>query len=276
MPEKPAVLLVDNGSLQPAATLALRRLAAAVSREVGRAVEPVSLLHSSAIEPGRLGGVAAEIFESAVRRRYALGVREFVVLPLFFGPSGALSGYMPARVEELRAGLPGLQVRVGPPLVDAVEGEGGRAVVAILAAQVQGVIEAQGLKRPWVVLVDHGSPQRAVGAVRDGLARGLAAKLGGAVEEVVAASMERREGAEYDFNEPLVARALEKVEARSGVVALLFFAPGRHAGPGGDIAGICAEAERRRPGLRCCLTPLVGEHEGLVAILARRLREMGG
>ena len=49
----PLTFLVDNGSLEPAATLGLRSLAAQLTSVLGTSVEPVSLLHSSGIEPDR-------------------------------------------------------------------------------------------------------------------------------------------------------------------------------------------------------------------------------
>ena len=63
----------------------------------------------------------------------------------------------------------------------------------------------------------------------------LGAALGGM--EVTACAMERREGAEYDFNEPMLEAALQ-TGAGDAIVALMFLGPGRHAGPGGDIADI--------------------------------------
>lgn len=274
MPDSPVVLLVDNGSLQPAATLQLRKLATDLGARTGRTIEPVSLLHSSAIEPEKLDGVAAEILEPAIRRRHAAGRREFVIVPLFFGPSAALSEYIPERLGALGAQLSGLVVRLAAPLVTVAE-PADRRLAAILADQVRQTLTAHPIPRPWFVLVDHGSPQPAVGAVRDRLAAQLTELIGSETQPVIAASMERRAGAAYDFNEPLLARALERVEGE-GIVALLFFSPGRHAGPGGDIAEICAEAERRRPGLRIHLTALVGEHPGLIDILADRLRAVLG
>lgn len=269
MTDAPAILLVDNGSLQPAATLRLRALAAALAVRTGREIEPVSLLHSSAIDPAELDGRPAEILEPALRRRFAAGVREFVIVPLFFGPSAALTEYIPERVRAMAADLPGLTARLTAPVIDPTLPEDTR-VAAILADQVRATVIARHLSRPWVILVDHGSPQPAVGAIRERVAADLRRLLGDEARVVLAASMERREGPQYDLNEPLLARALDQV-AGEGIVALLFFSPGRHAGPGGDIAEICAAAERARPGLRAHLAPLVGEHPGLVEILADRL-----
>jgi sirohydrochlorin ferrochelatase len=145
---------------------------------------------------------------------------------------------------------------------------------------VRAVIAAQRLTRPVVVLVDHGSPQQAVTAVRDDVARQLAHELARDARAVVAASMERRAGAEYDFNEPLLERALAAPPCGDGagdvVLAPLFFFPGRHAGPGGDIETIARAAERKCAGLRVHLASLVGEHPLLVDMLADRWREAFG
>ena len=54
---------------------------------------------------------------------------------------------------------------------------------------------------------------------------------------------------------------------------MLFLSPGRHAGEGGDIAEICDQAMARSAGLRVTSTRLVGEHDGIVDILATRLQQ---
>src|SRR4051812_40087720 len=102
----PNVLLVDNGSLEPAATLALRGLAQQLGARIGTGVEPVSLLHSSAIDAAQIGGKPAEILVPALERRLANGRTDFVVLPLFFGPSRALTDYLPENLARLRAKFP--------------------------------------------------------------------------------------------------------------------------------------------------------------------------
>ncbi|MEM8952919.1 MAG: DUF1800 family protein, partial [Verrucomicrobiota bacterium] len=82
------------------------------------------------------------------------------------------------------------------------------------------------------------------------------------------------DGAEYDFNEPLLENLLgtEGFE-REVVLSMLFISPGRHAGPGGDIAEICEEAEAKHPGLRTAMTDLVASHDQLIEILVGRYRE---
>lgn len=273
MAAMPAIFLLDNGSLQAASTLSLRRLARALSARTGQNAEPVSLLHSDAVDPAELGGVPAEILEPAVRRRWETGEREFILTPLFFGPSRALTDYLPARAAALRSRHPGLVLRLAPCVVPPAGEERMTDILADHARRARRRNETD--ERPAVVLVDHGSPEAPVAAVRDALAAALAARLGAEVRGVQAASMERRPGPEFAFNEPLLETALARPGFDRGAVTVcpLFFSPGRHAGPGGDIARLCRAAERRQPGLRTALAPLVGEHPRLIEILADRLNE---
>ncbi len=265
----PLTILMDNGSLEPAATLALRGLAAKLSERIGQRVEPVSLLHSSAVPAEKLGGTPAETLESALERRLTAGQKDFLVVPLFFGPSGALTEYLPARLAHLRTKHPALSLKVAAPLFQLGDGR----MAQILADQVRA-LDATSRR---VALVDHGSPARAVAEVRNELARQLHGLLGPDFT-VAAASMERRKGAAYDFGEPLLATLLRQPGWNSGpvIVAMQFLLPGRHAGPNGDVATICREAETASDGaLRTTMTGLVGEHPVLLDILADRWRTAG-
>ena len=269
----PTILLVDNGSLEAAATLGLRELAAGLAAAAGAAVEPVSLLHASAVPPAQLGGRPAEILEPALERRIATGARDFLILPLFFGPSNALTDYLPRRLAALQARYPHVRTRIAAPLVE-VSDTGDERLAALLERRVRATGLTDGPSPPAVLLVDHGSPAPAVTRVREHLAGQLCARLGRAVRAVRGASMERRPEPAYDFNEPLLERALGSPGFAAGdvVVALLFFAPGRHAGPDGDVARICAAAARRHPGLRVTLTAPLGPDPGLIPLLLDRLR----
>jgi len=278
MPAGPQTILLDNGSLEPAATLALRDLAARLSSQLGLAVEPVSLLHSSAVAAEKLGGLPAEILMPALERRLASGQNDFVIVPLFFGPSRALTEYLPEQLAKLREKHPTLQARLAPPLHAA----GDDRLARILADNVSALLTADGslassLPRGAAVrvaLVDHGSPVAAVTAVRDELARQLALLLGPRVAAVAPCSMERRPEPAYDFNDPLLAKLLVTpawAESRV-IVALQFLSPGRHAGPTGDVAKICAAAEASHPKLKTQITGLVGTHPLLLGVLADRWR----
>ncbi|MDD2764200.1 MAG: CbiX/SirB N-terminal domain-containing protein [Opitutaceae bacterium] len=270
----PLCVLFDNGSLRPEATLQLRLIAIQLQAATGASVRPVSLLHSSAIAPAELGGVPAQILEPALRALLAAGASRIVLLPLFFGPSAALTEYVPQRLELLRREHPAACVQLGRGLVD-VEDETDTRIAAILADHVRAVIRRAGLARPNTVLVDHGSPRREVVAVRDFLGRQLFRLLAQEVGRLAVASMERRPEPEYDFCGPRLATLLGQPGFSRGnvVVARQFFSPGRHAGPEGDVAGICAAAERAQPGLKCHLTDLIGGDPRLIAVLADRYAE---
>ncbi|MSU70133.1 MAG: cobalamin biosynthesis protein CbiX [Opitutaceae bacterium] len=276
----PVIFLVDNGSLEPAATLGLRAIAESLGRNLGCVVEPVSLLHSSAIPAGQLGGQAAEILEPALERRLRAGTDDFLVVPLFFGPSRALADYLPRRITALKGRFPRLRVRLAPPLVEANDIHDQR-LATILEDRVRAVLTNLGGfplvtdgSAPAVILVDHGSPAREVAAVRDHLAVQLQLRLGSAVRSVLAASMERRPGPDYAFADPLLEHAFDQSSFNAGpvIVTLLFFSPGRHAGPEGDVAKICAAARRRHPQLHTVTTEPVGSHPGLISLLADRVR----
>jgi sirohydrochlorin ferrochelatase len=237
-------------------------------------VQAVSLLHSAAVAPSELGGVPAQVLEPALDALLAAGLNDIVLLPLFFGPSAALTEFLPARLEHLRRAYPAMRVRVGQWLVDASRGQDAR-IAAILAGKVRAVIATVALDRPNVVLVDHGSPQRAVAEVRNLLGRQLGALLGEAVGQLAVASMEQPAGPEYDFCGPLLATVLKQPGFCKGnlVLAQQFLSPGRHAGPGGDVARICAAAEQAHPGLKTYSTDLIGGDPQLIAVLADRYRE---
>ncbi len=272
----PLTLLVDNGSLQPAATLALRGLAVKLAQRLGHPVEPVSLLHSSGIAPGLLEGRPAEILVPALERRLAAGQNEFILLPLFFGPSQALTVYIPENVARLQMKHPALKVR----LASALHAAGDDRLARILADQVltefdAAASRASSLPQPVrVALVDHGSPVPEVTAVRNALAAQLATLLGPRVAAVAPCSMERRPEPVYDFTAPLLADLLAAPEwsASRVIVAMQFLQPGRHAGPEGHVAEICRRAEAAHPGLSTRMTGLVGTHPLLVEILADRWR----
>lgn len=253
------IFLVDNGSLQPAATLELRRLSTEVSRLLGRAVHPVSVLHSHKIDPALLGGTPAVIFEQAIARAKADGVSEIVVVPLFIGPSRAITEYLPKVFADAQLGAMKLSIR--PPLY----GEDGAELLHLL---IDNLRLAQGdADKDTILLCDHGSPIIEVTQVRDALARDLAVELAIPSARLIACSMERREGPEYAFNEPLLATALPQA-AGDVIVLMLFLLPGRHAGPDGDVATIAKE--HAKPGARVRLSPLLASHPRLAELLAKR------
>ena len=100
----PPIILLDNGSRRAAATLSLRRIAVRLSGACGQPVYPVSLQHSDSVPPEQLDGTPAQTLERFLRIRLGEGQREFLLLPLFFGMSRALTSAVPGLVERLAAG----------------------------------------------------------------------------------------------------------------------------------------------------------------------------
>lgn len=266
------ILLVDNGSTRPDATLSLRRIAESLAARIGGPVYPVSLQHADRIPPEELEGRGADVLPAFLRAQRAQGVEEFVLVPLFFGASRALSGFVPDTVREIGTETGAFRLRVARPLCPLPAGEA--RLARILCDNAARAAAAHGLAPKTIVLVDHGSPVPRVTAVRRRLAEQMRDCLpaGVVLEQAV---MERRPGPEYDFNGPLLEDLLVRLARedarRQVVVAMLFFSPGRHAGPGGDIEAICNRVEEGFPGFRAQPSPLIGEHEGLAEILASRL-----
>ena len=267
-----SILLVDNGSSRPDSTLNLRRIAERLAEYVGEPVRPVSLLHADRVPAERLDGRPAEILAPTLRRLVGAGVRDLRLLPLFFGPSRALTRFVPELAAEVAAELGPFRLEIAPELCPLPAGE--PHLVEILADNLAAAAERAAIEPRRVVLVDHGSPIPEVTAVRRWLALELAERLGPDVrlEEAV---MERRPEPEYDFNGPLLedvlSRLAEADRATPILLSMLFLSAGRHAGPEGDIAQIRARIEARFPPLRIEVSPLVGSHPGLIEILADRL-----
>lgn len=261
--------LVDNGSLRAESVLNLRRVARELSGATGLPVLPSSLLHSSKVPAEELEGEAAVNLERRLRLFLESGERAFTVIPFFFGPTGAITDYLPGRIAHRREKHGDFRIERAPFLCE------GKGIARILVSRIEETILRHNLFRPRVVLVDHGSPLREVTRVRDRTAAEVAEILGETVACLSPASMERREGGEYAFNEPLLEKLLERPGWNTGpvVVAMMFLSPGRHAGPGGDIDTICRTAEARNPGLRTYMTGLVGDHPAIIDVLARRLSQ---
>lgn len=269
----PTVFLVDNGSLRPQATLWLRCLAEAMSTRTGIVVEAVSLLHSHKVPMEKLNGQPATIVKRRLRECIEAGQRDFIVLPLFLGPSLAISEYLHELIEEQRAQHAELRVEVAPVLSGEDSGRPDPRLARILAELVRQRAPSAATK---IALVDHGTPISEVNRVRNAVAMQLAEELGTEVAAVQACSMERREGEAYAFNEPLLESLGQLDGFRGGrlILAMFFLLPGRHAGVGGDVAEIAEGLVLEKAFDAIETTPLLGEHPGLLDVLEDRLRSV--
>ena len=267
---KPTLLLVDNGSNRAESVLNLHRLATGLSLATGQEIHPVSLQHAESIPAGSLNGRPADTFVPFMRQRVALGERSFLLLPLFFGPSRALTSFIPEQVGHLEAAFGPIDLRLAPVLCPLPEGE--PRLASILVEQLLAAAGGETPRR--VILVDHGSPEPRVTAVRRYLAEQLQSRLGPPLK-LLQAAMERREDNLYDFNGEPLEHVLEQAAVEDAetpmFLSLLFLSPGRHAGRGGDIESICDVVRRRHPHLSIATSALIGEHPELIVILRDRL-----
>ena len=274
----PEILLLDNGSRRPQSTLALRALARRLAGRLGQAVQPVSLAHSDQVPSERLDGWPAATLEPWLRGRLEAGARDFLLLPLFFGLSAALTEAVPALAAQLGTEFGPFTLTLAPPLCPLPQGE--PRLTSILLDRLAGAARATAQPPRRVVMVDHGSPSPQVNAARRWVAADLKARLAALQPHgilLVEAAMERRPGAQYDFNGELlieILRRLGREDGRDPVFVLpLFLFAGRHAGPGGDLATISATVQAEFPRLEIHLAGLVGDHPGLIDVLAARYRE---
>jgi len=259
--------LVDNGSLEPAAHAGLRSAAARISERAGIPVDAVSWRHSDRAAPGG----PARTLAPWIRSWLSQGERDFLIVPFLISPGGAVGSALRADLEALAAEAGGFGFAV-------TQGLSEDALADVVADRVREALAARGLRRPPVIVVDHGGPSRASAAVRDAVAKGARERLGGCVGPVAAASMEAPEGASRGFSRPLLRDALASPGFASGdvLIAPLFLSPGRHAGPDGDLARIARRAQERSAGLRCHFTDLAGSHPAAIGALAGALAEALG
>jgi len=269
---QPVILLADNGSKSPEATLRLRAIATSLGEACGQPIEPVSLRYADQIPAEDLDGYPAQVLVEFLTAHLAAGRREFILVPLLFGKSRALTNFVPEQVALLEARFGPFELRQAEVLSPLPEGE--PLLADILADQVARCSRELGAEPTCVIVVDHGSPLPAVTAVRAAATMALRERIDRDVQ-LTQAVMERREGAEYDFNGQLLGDLLDAYAARDEatviVLAMMFISPGRHAGPGGDIEQICRAARERNPGLKLGVSGLVGEHPLLIEILRQRL-----
>lgn len=265
------ICLIDNGSLKPGATLSLRELAQRLSEASGHSVDAVSLQHAHKIPAEKLQGEPALILLDYCRAQLQSGNREFLLIPLFFGLSRALTSFVPEQQAILEQEFGEFQLTLADTLFPLPEGD--PRLARILYDNIQLTCQQHALPAENLVLVDHGSPAPQVTEVREKISQQLTALLGDEAR-LSQAVMERREGRQYDFNGQLLEDWLREVAAsgaKSAIVSMLFLQPGRHAGEGGDIEQICAGVKQEFPGFEVAITPLVGEHSLLIAILQSRL-----
>jgi hypothetical protein len=264
------IALIDNGSIEAAAHLNLRRVAAELSTRTGRPVEAVSWKHSDRISAAALSGHPAQVLRPWLAAKTSGGERQFLFVPFFVSAQGAIGSALRRDLEECSREFGGFTFKFVAGLAER------DAIVPIVVARVREAIARHSLHQPALIVVDHGGPSPASATLRNELARRIGSALSAEVSSSTAASME---GDDHAHNRPLLAEALKAAATRRAiVVAPLFLSPGRHAGPGGDLAVIAQEAFAGLEGAipSCHFTDLIGTHPDAVVALAASFAETLG
>lgn len=272
------IVLVDNGSLRPAVVVGLRSIACELSDRLGIPVWAASYAHSNRIDPGELDGCPAFLLSDCLELLAAKGAKWVGVQPLLLASGSAIFKGIRRMVDDfLDAADDKCRVDVAPALCDfSVVSD--LTIAKIIANRVEESLDSVPAESPVdVVLVDHGSPFRETAQVRNQLAHDVERLLpNDRVRRVIPASMERRPGEEYAFNEPLLEPLLMSrvVDSeRLVIVAMAFLQEGRHAGSQGDVAMICDRVLLQRPDLRLLRTGLIADHPLMVPLLLDRIRD---
>lgn len=223
-------------------------------------------MHSHKIDSLELNGIPAESMESLLGSEEPKSWERIVVVPMFFGPSRAITDWLPRHLHAWKKDSPGRSFEI----LDCLHHEGDNAIALALFENTTACIDEFGMDRPFVALVDHGTPLKSVNAVREEVGRQLQEMLGSSIRGFSTCCMERRDGPEFDFNDPLLEDLLQKLDASGReevVVAQLFLSPGRHAGKRGDLEKICSSFAGK-----VVRTELLGMHPKIIDVLERRVR----
>ena len=238
----------------------------------------VSLAHSDRIPIGKLNGQPVPLLEPFLDTLAdSTRLKKIYVIPLLMVNGGAIYTKLSESIKSFRTGNPNKIVALGDTLVNRLE-SGPVSIPAIIARGVESEIRRVGLDGPEVLIVDHGSPFPVAAGVRDWVASEVEMLLPkGTAQSVLGASMERRDGAQYEFNEPLLEHALEDCAnrgVRDVLVAKMLIQPGKHSGKKGDIDQIIDSVSDQRSRMRVHIVRQIFQQKDLVLLLTNRLKKL--
>jgi nucleoside-diphosphate-sugar epimerase len=300
-------MVVNIGSLRAEPFLDLRQICFRLSRTLRMPIIPCSFRFSNRIDPIFLHGIPAKTFQevlveilftssssSCTKEIINEEEIEVVLLPLFFGKSSTLTDFLPNTLsticqENKKILNQQFHVRLGKCLIDLERPQDDR-IAQILEEKIFSLLSfgsqesKEKEKQVSVLVVDHGTPNYKVHLARELVKEQLKKRLScnlnqNQINFVGTACMERRQGIEYDFNDPLLENCLEYHQIQSGIVimALLFLSNGRHAGEKGDIEEILTQlkqdTEKKGYKVDIRVTQAIGTHPLVTDILKDRFQE---
>ncbi|CAI5725645.1 unnamed protein product [Hyaloperonospora brassicae] len=280
------VVLVDFGSEQAEAYLALRQIGFQLSRLICQPVVPCSFRFSDHIDPKQLNDLEAKTFEMVLNEHLACRgqkASEVVVLPLFFGKSCWLTEFLPKTIAKVWAtaipvpSMP-LTVRVGTCLVDQENVNDDRVAQILLervrADEVDWDTTSTDVS---VVVVDHDTPNEDVHKARELVAQQLRSHLmtNERVKVVDSAHVERFSrivGPKSDFDAPLLDKALRRLAVEQGSIVVAKMIISSDCGPGedDDIDVVVDDFRAANPSVSIFVTEALKTHKLLSEILRDR------
>ncbi|MAL85412.1 MAG: hypothetical protein CMI23_03525 [Opitutae bacterium] len=268
--KKPICLLVDNGTLRPEPILMLRSMAKKLELETSFEVISMGLLHSNKVNQELLNGIAGQTIDTFLRSDRGQNITDLLILPFFLGPSRGINDWLVDKLTQWTKEKEGREFKI----LNCLYEEGDDRLSKALAWEIKEIQEQNSLHCPSIAMVDHGTPIIAVNMVREMVGKDLKKIINKSTQKFSTCSMERREGQEYDFNEPLLEAILSqwaKIGIKDIIISLFFLLAGRHAGENGDIENICKFVKQSHPNVRIFITKPLGGNKIIYELLKERL-----
>ncbi len=266
----PICLLVDNGSLRPSPILTLRQIAKKLNFETPFEVLPMGLLHSNKVDLHLLEGKPAETIKTFLKSDRGTREKDLLVLPFFLGPSLGVTDWLVSLLEYWKNEKKDRSFTI----LNCLHQDGDERLAFAMKHKLNQMVSENDIKNPSVAMVDHGTPIIQVNQVREAVGKSLKQMIHDQFKMFSTCSMERRDGEEYNFNDPLLEDLLEKwlSQGEEEIIVLLFFLlSGRHAGDNGDIAKICKRVGMKYPKSKILVTKPLGNSEIVFDILKDQL-----
>lgn len=248
----------------------MRRVAQKLSTASSFVVRPVSLLHSDKIVSSKLNNESGETIETFLASEPGRNEKKLLILPFFLGPSRGITEWLIEKLQDWQKKDSGRTFKI----LDTLHLGNEKILAHALYLQIEQIRLEKKLEHPHVAMVDHGTPVFEVNQVREKVGVELNSLFLKGGFSFNTCSMERREGDEFAFNDPLLEQVLAKwgrLGVGQVVLAMFFLLPGRHAGKDGDLVEICNDAEKQFPQMKIFQTVPLGEEKIIFEILMGRL-----
>ena len=187
----------------------MKNVAIELEKITGFSVMPCGIMHSHKVDTSKLQGQPGMSLESFFLSKEAEVAKKLSFVPMFIGPSLAITDWLPEKLTEWSQN--GNERKFS--IADCIYKKKDDRIAKALTEYVVDLIPQFIPVKPFLILVDHGTPILEVNLVREEIGYLLEKKLANQISGFSTACMERREGTQYDFNDPLleIAMELEKI-----------------------------------------------------------------